>query len=72
VDYSREKMGGLLVRIGLINDEQLDIALAEQAERGGKLGEILVSELILTEDQIAEALAEQKGLWCSSHGAWPG
>jgi type IV pilus assembly protein PilB len=55
-------MGGLLVRHGLITEEQLDVALAEQAERGGKLGEVLVRELIVTEDQIAAALAEQKGL----------
>jgi type IV pilus assembly protein PilB len=62
VDYSRERMGELLVRIGLITDEQLDMALAAQAESGGKLGEVLVRELVITEDQIAEALAEQKGL----------
>jgi type IV pilus assembly protein PilB len=62
VDFSREKMGGLLVRIGLITEEQLDVALATQAEAGGKLGEVLVRDLVVTEDQIAEALAEQKGL----------
>ncbi len=62
MDYSREKMGGLLVRHGLISEEQLDCALAEQAERGGKLGEVLVRDLVVTEDQIAAALAEQKGL----------
>jgi type IV pilus assembly protein PilB len=62
VDYSREKMGGLLVRIGFITEEQLDVALAKQAETGGKLGEVLVRDLVITEDQIAQALAEQKGL----------
>jgi type IV pilus assembly protein PilB len=62
VDYTREKMGGLLVRQGLITDEQLDVALADQAERGGKLGEVLVRDLVLSEEQIAGALAEQKGL----------
>jgi len=62
VDYSRERMGELLVRIGLISDEQLDVALAKQAEGGGKLGEVLVRDLVVTEDQIAEALAQQKGL----------
>ena len=34
MDYSREKMLGLLVRIGLITEEQLDMALAKQAEHG--------------------------------------
>ncbi len=62
MDYSREKMGELLVRIGLITDEQLSSALDEQIRSGGKIGEILVRSLVLTEDQIAEALAEQKGL----------
>ena len=62
MEYSREKMGGLLVRQGLISEEQLDQALARQAESGRKLGEVLVSELVVTEDQIAAALAEQKGL----------
>ena len=62
MEYSREKMGALLVRIGLITEEQLDVALAKQAESGGKLGEVLARDLVVTEDQIAEALAEQKGL----------
>jgi len=62
VSYSREKLGELLVRVGLISDEQLDLALDEQIRTGGKLGEVLAHSLILTEDQIAEALAEQKGL----------
>lgn len=62
MNYSREKMGELLVRIGLITDEQLKTALEDQARAGGKLGEVLVRNLIVTEDQMAEALAEQKGL----------
>ena len=55
-------MGELLVRIGLISEAQLDSALGAQAERGGKIGEVLVRDLVVTEDQIAEALAQQKGL----------
>ena len=62
MDYTRERMGELLVRIGLITDVQLDNALGAQAERGGKIGEVLVRDLVITEDQIAEALAQQKGL----------
>ncbi|MEI7814252.1 MAG: ATPase, T2SS/T4P/T4SS family [Coriobacteriia bacterium] len=59
--YSREKMGELLVRSGLITDEQLSSALAHQNEYGGILGEILVRDLVVSEGQIAEALAQQKG-----------
>ena len=62
MDYTRERMGELLVRIGLISEAQLDSALGAQAERGGKIGEVLVRDLVVTEDQIAEALAQQKGL----------
>lgn len=60
--YSRERLGALLVRAGLISEEQLDEVLQLQAGQGGKLGELLVNQLILTEDQIARALADQKGL----------
>jgi type IV pilus assembly protein PilB len=62
VTYTRERLGDLLVKAGLITEEQIHDALAVQSEYGGKLGEILVHELILTEEQIAGALAAQKGL----------
>lgn len=60
--YSRERLGELLVRAGLITPEQLEEMLELQVRSGGKLGEILVNQLVLTEDQIAAALADQKGL----------
>ncbi|MGV8082748.1 MAG: GspE/PulE family protein [Coriobacteriia bacterium] len=60
--YSREKMGEMLIRAGLITEEQLGAALARQRAEGGKLGELLVKDLVVTEDQIAETLALQKGL----------
>lgn len=62
MSYTREKLGELLVRVGLVSTDQLELALAEQVETGGKLGEILVQELVVSEDDIAQALAEQKGL----------
>ncbi|MCL4079038.1 Flp pilus assembly complex ATPase component TadA [Coriobacteriia bacterium Es71-Z0120] len=60
--YTREKLGEILIRAGLITQEQLDAALAVQAVEGGKLGQILVRQLVLDEDEIAQTLAEQKGL----------
>lgn len=60
--YTRERLGQLLVRAGLIDDMQLQACLDAQTREGGKLGEIIVRDLILTEDQIAQTLAEQKGL----------
>ncbi len=58
----RERFGELLVSAGSINRDQLTEALAVQAREGGKLGEVLVRTLMLTEEQIAEAIARQKGL----------
>jgi type IV pilus assembly protein PilB len=62
VSYTRERLGEILVRAGRITDEQLSAALALQAAEGGKLGQILVRQLVLDEDEIAETLAKQKGL----------
>jgi len=60
--YTRERLGELLIKSGLIDDEQLRVALDVQNHAGGKLGSILVEQLIMSEEQLAEALAEQKGL----------
>jgi type IV pilus assembly protein PilB len=62
VDYARERLGELLVSAGSIDRAQLTEALAIQAREGGKLGEVLVRSLVLTEEQIADALGRQKGL----------
>jgi len=62
VSYTRERLGELLLRAGLLDEPQLREALDEQQRSGGKIGEVLVRELVLTEDQIAAALADQKGL----------
>lgn len=61
MDYSRERLGDLLVESGLITADDLTDALSAQARDGGKLGEVLVRQLIVTEDQLAAALAGQKG-----------
>ena len=60
--YTRERLGDLLLKARLVEQEDLDSALAMQAEQGGKLGRILVESGILDEDQVAEMLAVQKGL----------
>lgn len=62
MDYTRERLGELLIGAGLITNEQLDEVLELQQHAGGKLGEILVNQLVLTEDEIAQALARQKNL----------
>lgn len=60
--YTRERLGELLVKSGLIDQEQLGAALEHQLQFGGKIGQILVEQLIVSEEQLADTLAEQKGL----------
>jgi len=55
---SRSQLGELLLRKGLITNEELDLAL-EQREQGELLGEALVRLRICFEDDIARVLAEQ-------------
>jgi len=60
--YSRERLGDMLLKAGVISADQLQSALDVQGHTGGKLGEVLVQQLLVTEEQLARALAEQKGL----------
>jgi len=60
--YTRERLGELLLKTGLIDEDQLSTALETQAERGGKLGLILIDQLVVNEDQLADTLAVQKGI----------
>lgn len=71
MSYTRERLGEILVRAGKITAEQLAAALAVQAAEGGKLGQVLVRQLVLDEDEIAQTLAEQKGLDCVRLTAFP-
>ncbi len=71
MSYTRERLGQLLVTAGLIDDMQLQACLDAQTREGGKLGEIIVRDLLLTDDQIASALAAQKGLEHVNLAAYP-
>jgi MSHA biogenesis protein MshE len=53
------RLGDLLVRDGLINEEQLKYALEEQKRRGRKLGAALIDLGFVTEDQVLDSLARQ-------------
>ena len=59
--YTRERLGELLVTAAVVSREDMDVALEEQRRRGGKLGAVLVSMGLTTEEQIADTLATQKG-----------
>ncbi|MDX6506144.1 MAG: type pilus assembly protein PilB [Gaiellaceae bacterium] len=57
----RSHLGALLLRKGLLTNDELDRAL-EQREPGELLGEALVRLRIAFEDDIARVLAEQAGV----------
>ncbi|MHC4456493.1 MAG: GspE/PulE family protein, partial [Planctomycetota bacterium] len=61
---SKMQLGQLLVARGVVTDEQVKEALAEQKEKGHSklLGELLVEKDYCTENQIAAALAEAYSL----------
>ena len=60
----RKPLGQLLLDKGFIQPDQLQRALDEQYRSGNKqlLGEILVEQKLVTEDQLAETLAASYGI----------
>lgn len=56
------KLGELLLKAQLLNQQQLQKALEEQKNTGGKLGEILQRLGYVTEDDIIECLSHQFGV----------
>jgi len=54
-------LGSLLVERGLITDDQLQHALAEQGRTGLPLGQVLISLSYTTAATVAQALATQQG-----------
>ena len=58
---TNKHLGELLVERGVVNHEQLGMAIAFQKEKGGLLGEALVQLKFATEEDIAQALTCQYG-----------
>lgn len=56
------KLGEMLVRDGCMSEEQLDRALARQAQEGGRLGTILVEMGIIDADALTVYLGLELGL----------
>ena len=54
-------LGELLIERGIINQRQLEEALALQQNKGGLIGEILVELRFAKEEDIAQALTAQYG-----------
>ena len=58
----RTPVGDILIARQVLSVSQLDIALAQQRARGGRIGEILIEMDTITERDLAAALSEQIGI----------
>ena len=58
---ARDLIGQILLEKGYIDDQQLQLALDKQDSEDGsrRLGEILIQDQIINEDQLLEGLSEQ-------------
>jgi hypothetical protein len=56
---TRRPLGEIFVERGLVSEDQVEAALVEQRQSGGKLGEILVEHGVLSRLDLAGALADQ-------------
>lgn len=57
----RKRLGEILVERGFLTKGQLNEALQKQEQSGQKLGKVLLQERMVSEQQLAECLAEQFG-----------
>lgn len=55
----KARLDQILLRMGVVSEEQIRKALLRQKSRGGKLGSHLLYYRFVTEDQMVQALAEQ-------------
>ncbi len=55
---NRFRLGDALLKMGLINEVQLDAALKQQQHTGQKLGSILVEQGLIAENQLSQQLAK--------------
>jgi len=62
VSDGRLRLGSLLVKSGVLTQQQIDQAVAVQRSEGGRLGSVLVREGQLTEAQLVQTLARQMNL----------
>ncbi len=58
----KKRLGNILVNAGKITGYQLQEALKSQRSLGKKLGEILVDNKIITEDEIIDCIEQQTGV----------
>ncbi len=57
------RIGQILVDLGFLREEQLEVLLEEQQQRPGEMiGQIAISLGLINDDQLAQGLAEQMGM----------
>src|SRR5438067_236441 len=59
---TRQRIGELLLGAGLVTEDQLMLALAEQKTSGERLGRILVEKRVITDSQLVRVLAQHFGI----------
>ncbi len=57
-----KRLGDMLVGVGLLTEDQLNSALAEQKKNGKKLGAVLVDKGYIRQQQLFDALQRQLGV----------
>jgi type IV pilus assembly protein PilB len=65
------RLGDMLIKNGLINQEQLEQALEIQKKSKERLGSILVSEGFIEEDKMLITLQDQLGVMAINLDEWP-
>lgn len=58
-EFSKKRLGDMLVEEGKITTEQLSEALKQQREQGKRLGEILITQGVVSENEIIQVLEKQ-------------
>ena len=60
---AQRRIGQILVDLGFMTDEQLEIVLEEQEQHPGtRLGKIAEDMQLITDEQLIQGLAEQMGM----------
>ena len=66
----RKRLGEILLEMNLLTGEQLKLALEKSSKNKVLLGTFLLSEGFVTEENMAQALANQFGLRCVDLSQW--
>ena len=58
----RRPIGQILIEMGVLNEDQLNEALAIQQEKGGAIGQLMIEAGMVTAEDVLQALATQHGM----------